>query len=133
MILKRPFGYFKVKFQPSVGGSGIVVTFVLHVLLINSIGRTELKYSKEKGAWSVIKELKPDPPTKKWTVNDERTLATTVLSVEDDQIRNCRKAKEAWEALTEFHEWDTPSNRVTVYNAANDWKKEVTLKHTLIR
>lgn len=72
---------------------------------------------KEKGIWTVVKDVKPDPVTPAWTSNDEKAHSTIALNVCDNQIqhiRNCKSAKEAWTALKEFHEKDTPGNRVFI-------------------
>lgn len=73
---------------------------------------------KEKGVWKAIKDTAPEPVTSEWTVMDEKALTTIALNVEDDQIphiRNSVTAKFAWNALKEFHEKDTPSNRVYLF------------------
>lgn len=72
---------------------------------------------KEKGAWDAIKYPKPEDVTAEWIKMDEKAHSTIALTVDDDQIqhiRNCTTAKEAWMALKEFHEKDSPSNRVHI-------------------
>lgn len=72
---------------------------------------------KEKGVWKAIKDEAPTPVTDDWTSIDEKALTTIALSIEDDQIqliRNCVTAKYAWNALKDFHEKDSPSNRVHI-------------------
>lgn len=72
---------------------------------------------KEKGAWDAIKNPKPQDVTVEWIKMDEKAHSTIALTVEDDQIqhiRNCTTAKDAWMALKEFHEKDSPSNRVHI-------------------
>lgn len=67
---------------------------------------------KEKEVWRVI-----IPVTEEWKKMDEKALTTIALNVEDDQIqhiRNSSTAKHAWRALEEFHQEDSPSNRVHI-------------------
>lgn len=83
---------------------------------------------KEKGIWSCIDTEKPTLSTgetdalkiaevTQWERNDEKALATIALTIDDGQIQHIRdatSAKLAWNALKQFHERDTPGNRVHV-------------------
>lgn len=72
---------------------------------------------KEKGVWKAIRDAAPIPITDDWKQVDEKAMTTIALSVEDDQIqhiRNSATAKHAWNTLKEFHEKDSPSNRVHI-------------------
>lgn len=72
---------------------------------------------KIKEIWSTVEDEIPSPVTTAWTKADQKALATIVLTVEDSQIqhiRDCKTAKEAWTALREFHEKDTPGSRVRI-------------------
>lgn len=71
----------------------------------------------EKGVWKAITGNAPDPVTDAWTEGDQKAHATIALNVDDGQIqhiRNCITARAAWEALKEFHEKDSPGNRVYI-------------------
>lgn len=72
---------------------------------------------KEKGVWKAIRDTAPVPATQDWNQTDEKALTTIALNVEDDQIqhiRNSATAKHAWNALKDFHEKDSPSNRAYI-------------------
>lgn len=72
---------------------------------------------KEKGIWNVINENQPATVTTEWSKADEKALSTICLLIDDDQIqhvRNAKNAKEAWMALKNFHEINTPGNKVRV-------------------
>lgn len=74
-------------------------------------------YLTKKAIWSVIKDDKPEPVTAEWTKNDQDAHSMIALCIDDDQIqhvRNCTSAKEAWLKLKEFHEKDSPNNRVSI-------------------
>lgn len=71
----------------------------------------------EKGVWKAVNEEAPDPMTNVWTESDQKAHATIALNVDDGQIqhiRDCQTAREAWTALKEFHEKDSPGNRVYI-------------------
>lgn len=71
----------------------------------------------EKGVWNVISTEKTDPAPQGWTENDQKAHSTIALSVEDDQIqhiRNCKSARCAWGKLKDFHEKDSPNNRLFI-------------------
>lgn len=71
----------------------------------------------EKGVWTVITTDPPNPITDDWTQKDEKAHTAIALNIEDDQIqhiRHCESAKDAWNNLKDFHEKDTPNNRVSI-------------------
>lgn len=71
----------------------------------------------DKGVWNAVNDSEPDPVTVAWTENDRKAHSTIALCVEDDQIqhiRNCQTARSAWNKLKDFHEKDTPNNRVSI-------------------
>lgn len=74
-------------------------------------------YLTRQGIWTVIEDEKPDPVTAVWTKNDQDAHSIIALCIEDDQIqhvRNCKSAKDAWTNLKDFHEKDSPNNRVSI-------------------
>lgn len=76
--------------------------------------KMEMFLRREK-VWTSISEASPDPLTAAWNDANERALTAIALSVEDSQIqhiRDCKTAKEQWEALKDVHEKDTTGNRV---------------------
>lgn len=82
---------------------------------------------KEKEVWRVIKERAPVPVSEEWKKWDEKALTTIALNVDDDQIqhiRNSSTAKHAWKALEEFHQKDSPSNRVHILRTIMHQKLE---------
>ena len=71
----------------------------------------------EKGAWATITTDPPNPITADWTQKDEKAHTTIALNIEDDQIQHIRHsetAKDAWNKLKDFHEKDTPNNKVSI-------------------
>lgn len=71
----------------------------------------------ERGCWKSITDVPPDPITNGWMESDQKALTTIALNVDDSQIqhiRDCKSALEAWNALKEFHEKDSPCNRVYI-------------------
>lgn len=71
----------------------------------------------EKGVWAAIIADPPNPITADWTHMDEKAYTTIALNIEDDQIQhiwNCETAKGAWNNLKDFHEKDTPNNKVSI-------------------
>lgn len=91
----------------------------------------------EKGVWSVIDEVRPDPITTEWIRNDQKAQTTIGLNIDDLQIhhiRDCNSAKEIWDTLKEVYEKDTPSNRIYILrqimsqkvNEGTDIEKHIT-------
>lgn len=71
----------------------------------------------EKGVWMTITTDPPNSVTDDWTQKDERAHIAIALNIEDDQIqhiRHCETAKNAWNNLKDFHEKDTPNNKVSI-------------------
>lgn len=71
----------------------------------------------EKGVWTVISTEAPNPVTSVWKERDDKAHATIALNVEDGQIqhiRDCQSARSAWNSLKDFHERDSPVNRVYI-------------------
>lgn len=73
----------------------------------------------DEGIWDVIAEDKPaETETQKlaiWSKNNQKARVRIGLLVEDNQllhIRNVKTAKEAWEALKEYHQKSTLSTKV---------------------
>lgn len=72
---------------------------------------------KERELWQTIKLPIPSEADAEWCKADEKALAIISLMIEDDQIqhvRNCVHARDAWQALKDFHERDTPGSKVRV-------------------
>lgn len=60
-----------------------------------------------------------NPITDDWTQKDEKAHATIALNIESvehqiQHIRHCETAKSAWDKLKDFHEKDTPNNKVSI-------------------
>lgn len=93
-----------------------------HIAKLNGENYFNWKYKmemlmKEKEVWHVISRSAPAPITDEWNKADEKALTTIGLHVEDDQIQHIRisvTAKHAWKELENFHQRDTPSNRVHI-------------------
>lgn len=68
--------------------------------------KLEMLMQREE-VWHVISEPKPATVTVAWTKADTKAKAIIGLHIEDDQItiiRDCKNAKDAWEALRKFHD-----------------------------
>jgi len=72
-------------------------------------------YLRREKLWTItIVNSAPDPVTE-WEDPNEKALTTIALCVKDIQIqhiRDCKTAKESWNALKEIYEMDSTSNRV---------------------
>lgn len=70
---------------------------------------------KREGLWKAIIENRPETNTAGWDSTDQKAHATIALCIGDDQIHHIRdkaNAKEAWIALKEFYERDSPGAKV---------------------
>ena len=76
--------------------------------------KVELLLIKE-GLWDLVEVNPPAERNVEWLNRDGKAKATIGLLVEDDQlvhIRSTKSAKEAWNALKEYHEKSTLSSRI---------------------
>lgn len=73
---------------------------------------------KDRDLWSHIKAEKPENVQQTvWNKEDDKAFSTIALTIADCQIqhiRNCKTAKEAWNALENIHQQDTPGSRVRI-------------------
>ncbi|KXJ69496.1 hypothetical protein RP20_CCG026793 [Aedes albopictus] len=78
--------------------------------------RIEMLLIRE-GLWKHISEEVPNPVTSEWKQGDDKARATIALFVEDNQhsiFRDCRTARETWEALKKHHQSVSLTSRVTL-------------------
>lgn len=69
----------------------------------------------KKEVWNVIEDEVPEPITNELKKADDTAHSTIALNIEDDQIpyiRLCKRARDAWNILSDTHEKDTANNRV---------------------
>lgn len=70
---------------------------------------------KRENLWAAIVTDRPDVDFATWDKTDQKAHATIALCIGDDQIhhiRNKANAKQAWNALKEFYERDSPGVKV---------------------
>lgn len=108
--------YSSTKFLKMIGATKYVITKLNGANYFN--WRYKMKMILiEKQVWDVIEDDIPDPITDEWKKADQTAHSTVALNVEDDQIqyiRQCKLARDAWNALNNAHEQDTANNRVYV-------------------
>ena len=78
--------------------------------------RLENLLSRED-VWHTIAEDIPDDMSEKWKTADRRAKATLMLMLEDNQlslVKQCVHARDAFEALKEYHQKTTRSVRVSL-------------------
>ena len=78
--------------------------------------RVEMLLRRE-AVWFSVTDARPTTSHENWDKANEKAHSTISLLVDDDQIhhiRNSKTAKEAWSALKDFHERDSPGTKVRV-------------------
>lgn len=71
----------------------------------------------DKDVWNVVDDEVPNEISRAWRRKDKKAHSAIALHVEDDQIQHIRDAEtaqDAWLRLKNFHEKDTPNNRVSI-------------------
>lgn len=72
---------------------------------------------KREGVYYVLNTPKPENEAAEWEKADEKAHSTISLLIDDDQIhhiRNSNSALEAWTALSDFHNCDSPGTKVRI-------------------
>jgi hypothetical protein len=93
--------------------------------------------------WEVVNEAPPDEVTAEWSAKDRKARATIGLLIEDSQLNLIRKentARSTWNALKQYHEKSTLSNKVSLLKRlcalrlaeGGDMEKHLTLLEDLI-
>lgn len=54
--------------------------------------------------WDIISQAKPEPVTNDWNMADLKACAMIGLCIDGSQTRSCTSAKDAWQALKDYHD-----------------------------
>lgn len=104
------------------------------------------KLLKREGTWKAISGTRPtnnDDAADSWDLRDDKALGTICLLIEDTQIsliRDKTTAKEAWDALKQYHEKASGLNKFTLivellklsYQDGDDMEKHIAKIQELI-